>query len=529
MSTISPAKIDTVFRTMPFGIVLLDADGTSFYVNDTIVVMSGFNREELLVDGFFNNLFKLPEVRQRAREKSMSALTEAFDDLDINITNKTGETISIHIAGNLVVEGEDSFISLIIQNITSRKAFEKVIESSFDNFIQVTNALDGAIKKINEQNQILEDYKLKMTRELNIAKSVQKAIIPKVFPKIPHFDMFGVSVPSEELGGDYFDYFQLSEHVLGILIADVSGHGVPSSLITTMVKAYFEYYTKRYWEPDKVLYHVNKDMSAIIMDTGFYLTAFYAVLDLKTLKLTVSAAGHDSAICVTRGKEKPYRLGEGAEGTILGIFPDAEYGSISYQLEPNSKIIIFTDGITEARSDTGEFYGEERLEQFLLKELGNTAKMSVENLLTEVDAFYGTSHPNDDRTLVIFDILEGDGTSWEEKESMKTAKQLLINKDFGGALNELQRVLQNNGLNQEALYLAGQCASFLSDYRQAIEYFNKSLEIDPSSYKSYYYLGLVQHNLKEYPQALASWEKVLEINGNYKDCRSLLEKLQKKS
>lgn len=528
MEIVSPAKLTSLFNNVPLGFVLLDAEGKVFYLNDFFVQMAGFPREDLLGDGFYNKLFRSKESNDRIREKAKSCFQVVFDDLDMTMTTRSEDKVSIHVSGASVKDGSEVFGSLVIQDVTNKKAFEKVFESSFDNFIQVTNALDAAMKKINEQNQILEEYKSKMTRELNIAKSVQKAIIPKVFPRIPNFDMFGVSVPSEELGGDYFDYFLLDQDTIGILIADVSGHGVPSSLITTMVKAYFEYYTKRFTQPDQVLQNVNRDMAAIIMDTGFYLTAYYAVLNLKTLSLTVSTAGHDSAICVTKGKKHAIRLGEGAEGTILGIFPDAEYKSVSYQLEPDSKIIIYTDGITEARSSNGEFYGGDRLEQFLVGQLGLSSKESVDSLIKEVDTFYGTNHPNDDRTLVIFDIYSEGSQPTVDEESFKRGKKYLLEKQFALALEELEYLLHQGVTTSEVYYLAGQACSFLSKYPEAIDYLGRAIAMESDHYKSYYYLGIVQHNQKNYAEAKKSWEKVLEINGNYKDTRKLLEKLTKK-
>lgn len=529
MDSFSPARLTALFNNIPLGFVLYGKDKSVFFVNEFLAKMVGFGAGELSGAGFFSKVFPTKDGSDRIQEKALSAFDAPFDDLDMTLTVRTGEKLSVHISGSSVKDGDEIFGVLVIQDVTNKKAFEKVFESSFDNFIQVTNALDSAMKKINEQNQILEEYKAKMTRELNIAKSVQKAISPKVFPRIPNFDMYGISVPSEELGGDYFDYFTLDSDNIGILIADVSGHGVPSSLITTMVKAYFEYYTKRFLNPDEVLQHVNRDMAAIIMDTGFYLTAYYAVLKLSTLELTVSTAGHDSAICVTKGKPEARRLGEGAEGTILGIFPDAEYKSVKYQLEPDSKIIIYTDGITEARSSSGEFYGPERLEAFLAKQLGRPSKESVDSLIREVDAFYEDNHPNDDRTLVIFDLYSAGSKPSLDSAAFKRGKKAMLAKDFQNALVEFEYLLNHGVETAEIYYFAGQASSLLYKYDQAVEYLTKAIARESDHYKAYYYLGIVQHNMKNFADARQSWEKVLELKDNYKDTRRLLEKLTKKS
>ena len=523
-------KMETLVDSVGMGIILLDLQGEILFVNGTLVRMSGYTQEELLGQGLFERIFKSKEAVARIKEKAMSALENPFDDLEMIITAKDETRVTCTFTGKGAQEEGVEYILLTIQDVTNKRAYEKVIESSFDNFIKITMERDEALRKVNEQNLILENYKSKMMRELNIAKSVQKAIIPKSFPKIPYFDMYGLAIPSEELGGDYFDYFLLEEDRLGILIADVSGHGVPSSLITTMVKAYFEYYTKRFWEPEKVLKHVNKDMAAIIMDTGFYLTAFYAVIDLKTRTLRASSAGHDSAIGVTKGRKDAFKIGgEGADGTILGIFPDAEYQAMSFQLEPDSKIIIYTDGITEARADTGEFYGVERLEKFLMSHVEKSSRETVEALIKDVDSFYGTNHPNDDRTLVVFDILSEESRSFDEKKSFALGKKLMREKDYSMALVEFETLVAQEPSHLEGWYLVGQCQSHLGKYTEAIASLNRSVEIDPLYFKSYYYLGLVYHNQRNFAEAKRAWEKVLELNGSYKDTSTLLEKLVKKS
>jgi PAS domain S-box-containing protein len=522
---ISPVRLASLYNQMPFGFVLLDIQGSPIFLSKTFLDLTGYAEADLLGDAFYDRLFPVKEVNARVREKSLSATTEAFDDLDVVLTNVQNEKVAVHIAGKKVVDEGVEYLALIFQDVTSKKAFEKVIESSFDNFIQVTNALDVAMKKINEQNVILEDYKAKMTRELGIAKNVQKAIIPRVFPKLPGLDIWGVSIPSEELGGDYFDYFHLDDNLIGVLIADVSGHGVPSSLITTMVKAYFEYYTKRYWEPEKVLQNVNRDMSAIITDTGFYLTAFYGVIDLVARKFTVAVAGHDSAMCVVKGKDHPLRMGDGCDGTILGVFPDATYSSLSYELEPDSKVILYTDGITEARSDSGEFFGTERLQNFMLAQVGKSSQETVEELVRNVDAFYGTSAPNDDRTLVVFDVFSSEKSD-QEKDPFRRAKKAFLDKDFKAALRDFEKVIAQGSQESDLYYLAGQACCFLKENKKAIQFLERSVELDARAYKSYYYLGIVYHNQKNYDQAGRCWKKVLDIHGDYKDVRELLSKLE---
>lgn len=530
METFNSQQLANLLSKSPLGHIVLDDQLRILYVNESCIKITGYNREDLLLEGFFLNFVKNHDYITRIKDKAKSAFTEIFDDLDVNLQRGDGEKRSYHLSGFPWEESGKTYACLMLQDITDKKAYEKVIESSFDNFVDITLKLDEAMRTIQEQKAQLEEYQVKMKRELQIATGVQRAIIPKIFPKIPGFDMYGTSIPSEELGGDYFDYFLLDNEnkKIGILIADVSGHGVPSSLITTMVKAYFEYYTKRYTEPDQVLQHVNRDIAAIIMDTGFYLTAFYAVLDLENLTIKVASAGHDSAICSVQGEEKTYRFGgEGADGTILGIFQDAEYQSIEYPIKRGSKVIIYTDGITEARADSGEFFGSERLENFIASCHGLSSRETGEKLIETVDAFYGTNKPNDDRTFVVFDVLPEGATNFDAQQSLRQAKKYMLEKNFRLAYSEFLHFLEWEPKNVDVLLLAGQAASHLGEFRNAIKHLVAVSQLDPQNIKAYYYLGLAYFNDKNFAEAQRSWETVLELNPNYRDTKKLLEKLKR--
>ncbi len=494
-------------------------------VNAKLAAITGTQPAELLGQGFYDVLFPSSDVNARVRQKVLSAEESSFDDLELTLFRSPDEKATLHFSGGLVTDAGVSFLALVVQDVTNRKAFDKVMESSFDNFIQVTNALDTATRKLGEQNSILENYKTKMTNELEIAKSVQKAIIPTQFPELPGFEMFGVSIPSEELGGDYFDHFSIDERHIGILIADVSGHGVPSSLITTMVKAYFEYYTKRFLEADKVLDHVNRAMAAIITDTGFFMTALYGVLDLETRILSVAVAGHDSALCWHAASGSLTKLGDGCEGTILGVFSEATYNSKAYQLEPGSKVLLFTDGITEARSEQGEFFGNERLEQFLRRQGGKSSRQTVLDLVAAVDKFYGTNPPNDDRTLVVFDLPES--TASGHPEFLLEARANLAARRFEQALTSVEGLLETGADAADLRLLAGQACAHLGRDREAARHFEKAIGFEPREPKGWYFLGLVRYNLGQPELARQAWEQVLALQDDYKDTTGLLTRLKR--
>ena len=519
MASWTPALLSSVVEQFPFGIALLDLKGSVFYVNSIFQKIAQLEPLELMGQGLYDRLFSQPEVRDRLQQKALSAIESPFDDLDLTaIVGSESEKRNLHFCGGSVTGPSGACLVLTIQDVTHRKAFEKVIESSFDNFIQVTNALDDAMKKIGEQNSILEEYKEKMTRELAIAKGVQKAIIPREFPKRAGFTMYGVAIPTDELGGDYFDWFDVDDDRVGLLIADVSGHGVPSSLITTMVKSSFDFHTKRHPDPATVLSEVNRDLTAIIADTGFYLTAFYGVLHVPSREFRVALAGHDAPYCLSGGVLS--RLGGNGEGTILGVFPEAKFESEVFRLAPVAKILAITDGIVEARAEGGEFFGSERLEAFLLTQSGQTSRHTVEALVEETDRFFDGKAPNDDRTLLVFDVFGSENTvDW-----LHRAKESLVQKHPQQALDAVERFWENADRDAESCFLAGQSLAFLNRSEEASEMLEEAVHFDSRHYRAWYYLGLVRHNGGDRAGARTSWIRVREIKPDYKDLSTLLGK-----
>jgi sigma-B regulation protein RsbU (phosphoserine phosphatase) len=176
-----------------------------------------------------------------------------------------------------------------------------------------------------------------------------------------------------------------------------------------MLKAYFEYYTKHYREPEKVFSHINTSLSAILGDSGFYFTALYCVVDFNTRKMTCCSAGHDPGICLYPENKDASQLEIEPRGLVLGVFQDAVYTSTTFQLTPGCKILLYTDGITEARSDSGEYFGFNRLMHFIQhyfeENPDSNAKSCINTLFSVINAFYGKNSPNDDRTAVLINII----------------------------------------------------------------------------------------------------------------------------
>jgi len=519
-SVMNSALIEGLYNSANIGIIIANEHGSIIQVNPFLEEITGYSQSQLLGRGFLQYCLATEDLQERFHRKVISTYKAPFDDLDIFLLGKENNKIAVHIKGFSFTQKDSSYAAVLVEDVTNRKAYEKVIESSFDKFIQTTLDLDAAMKKIKLQRKVLEDYKRKMIRELEVAKGVQKAIIPGEFPETPFFSIYGLSLPSEELGGDYFDFFPLSEGRMGILVADVSGHGVPSSLITTMVKAYFEYYTKEHVDPARVLTLINHEVSEMLHDTGFFLTAIYGVLSREGTEITLSLAGHDRALVLDR-QGRVSELGEEAQGPVLGVIADAVYQSQTYPLEGKEKILFYTDGFPEARDSKGAFFGVESLQKFLKKERALSPKDFCHTLVKQVDQFYKGAQPNDDRTLVCINLTSAEAPVEEED----TLGRLLKKKAYQEAKEYITQQGLANSVSPQIQYYCGLLSFQQRDYQGAKEAFQRAIELNPEQAFCLYYLGRIALLEERLAEGKQYFEKALAINPDLSEAQKAIDQI----
>jgi len=220
-------------------------------------------------------------------------------------------------------------------------------------------------------------------QESEYALDIQRGLLPREIPEVPDFTIAGAWQPAKMVGGDYYDVFKLSETQLALVVADVSGKGMPAALLMSNLQATAKAYATSESSPKGLCDKVNRAICSRIA-TGKFITFFYAVLDSEGHRLTYTNAGHNPPL-LARRDGSCLRLETG--GTVLGLFADASYQQACIDLLPGDRLVMFTDGITEAADSSGQEFGEERLIALLREHPAASAADLRDAIMQDVTQF----------------------------------------------------------------------------------------------------------------------------------------------
>ncbi len=248
-----------------------------------------------------------------------------------------------------------------------------------------------------ERAQGLEKEKHRLESELSLARQIQARLLPAAPPAIAGLEIAGLSESAREVGGDYFDHIDLGDERVLLVVADVSGKGVPAALLMSGFRASLVSQDLSASAPSSVAERLNEFLLRSVQP-GKFVTAFIGFLDGKTGQLVYANAGHNPPVIVrTNGEHEWLTTG----GLILGILPGSHFDHGEAVIEPGDFVALYTDGVTEGQNASGELWGEERLLNALRVGRDLPCATLAERIAAEVRTFEGTQGPADDITLVI--------------------------------------------------------------------------------------------------------------------------------
>lgn len=260
---------------------------------------------------------------------------------------------------------------------------------------EVEAAFQIAIKSRKGQSEEI------MTRELVMAGKIQADILPEEAPVLPGWDIATRLEPARETSGDFYDFIPLTDHKMGIVVADVSDKGMGAALFMALSSSLFRTYATRF--PTLPGLTMSAVSERILSDTrgNMFVTAFFGILEPFTGRLIFANAGHPPGFIISNARGKTSIEALRTTGMALGVSEEARWTQKIARMVPGDILLLYTDGITEAQNMAGQFFGEDRILDVVLSRPAGTARHIMNLLLDEVHHFVGPARRQDDIALIV--------------------------------------------------------------------------------------------------------------------------------
>lgn len=289
----------------------------------------------------------------------------------------------------------------------------------FGEFTELAQSFNNMVTMIDDYNENLEEQVRNRTEELNkknielerayeenkkelaMAQKIQTSLIPNVFPETKKLSFHGLYLPMETIGGDLYDVHQITESKWGIVILDVCGHGVPAALITTMAKISFNANSKKFFKASEVIAAVNNELCEAIQDTGDYFTAFYCIIDTDTHTIDYVNAAHNDLYILRSDSTLDTMV---QTGPVVGVMKNLEYASETIGFSNGDRLIMYTDGVIEARNEHRELYDSHRLKEMIIANKNQNLRDFVSIIYNDIIKFKNNTPNDDDIAMLTIDM-----------------------------------------------------------------------------------------------------------------------------
>ena len=361
----SEEKYRRIVETAEEGFLLMDKNLTIGEVNDAYCRMTGYSREEIIGKTPFD--FATEDYRTFLAANKDELVSKDYRELEGAVVAKDGHTIPILVHGNMLRNDKGAVIG---------------------NMAFVTD---------------MTEHK----KSLTLAAEVQRSLLPQESPHIQGLDIAGKTVTSDEIGGDYFDYLSGQEcpnDHFGVVVGDVTGHGVDAALLMTTARAFLRMRASQCGSISQIITEMNRHLALDVLDSGRFMTLFYLTIDPENKQLHWVRAGHDPAIIYDPTEDKFEELK--GSGLALGVEEEISYEeNIKSGLAAGQIIAIGTDGIWEAQNKDGEMFGKERFRKIIRQKANAGAHDIINAVYSDLNEFTIGLRPEDDITLVVIKIL----------------------------------------------------------------------------------------------------------------------------
>lgn len=307
-----------------------------------------------------------------------------------------------------------SLTYMLVRNLVIKKVeatnekLSEIIEGNLDVTVdaggsQEFSSQSGYINQtVATLKQYIQDAKDRAKKDLDYAKSIQQGMLPHVFPESEHIDLYAEMTTALEVGGDFYDFYMPDENHIYILIADVSGKGIPAALFMSRGKAIIRDYMQLHFSPAEILCKAN-DQLCEGNDEEVFITAWLGLMDLETGLVTFCNAGHNKPVLIHEGIS---RFVDCKPNFVLAGMPGIKYKEQTINIEKGDSILLYTDGVNESINTNEEEYGNERLLEVISSNTNRSCREIIESVNSSIIEFRGKAEQFDDITMLILTYIK---------------------------------------------------------------------------------------------------------------------------
>jgi len=329
----------------------------------------------------------------QSREPLIIAKPQQFHDYPELVESASG-LVELESLVAFPLQLQDQLLGVIVVLSEQDRPFS---ESDINIIQTFSDQAALTINNVRLYNEFLE--KQKTEKELEVAGFIQQNLFPKKMPDLQNLSVFTYCRSAKMMGGDYYDIIDFGKDRTGIFICDVVGKGVPAAMIMVMIRTILRTISRENMSPDKIIELVNKNLHAQSHSQDTFATVFYMLYDDKSRKLIYSNAGH-SPLLIYNNKGGVFEELD-TEGIPIGITEESEYGVGQRTLKDGDVLVLYTDGITEAKDKHKNFYGEERFKDFIKTHVEKPTQELGNMIIEDINHFAEDVEQHDDQTLIL--------------------------------------------------------------------------------------------------------------------------------
>lgn len=386
---------DLLIDMAPDCLVVMDLTGKVFKANKKAVSFFGNKIKEGLKLSelpFYNsvkeNIFKEDYIK--------SYFEFNFENRELTYRGEEGYLFHFLLSSSKIVIHEKNYFFLSFKNITDFISYRNIFEELYNSLSTKTIELDNVLSEKERTYKLLKMKDDEMLRQLNLAKEVQRGLFPELNRTSKNYQISTKMLPASTISGDMIVFNERSENIIDIIMADVTGHGIPAALITMLLKMSLQAASSRFDDPIYILDLVNKDMHTVLSSSAIFATLLYTRINLATGEILSVNCGHPSPIILRAdGRIEKDEIG----GMLLGVVENLDFNIYNLKISKGDSLILITDGLTEA-SDEKDIFFEDKFIDFISKNPELNPDAVINESIARLHKHTGKPELQDDISIV---------------------------------------------------------------------------------------------------------------------------------